>query len=107
MHTTGNFYDPRMKFIGKSWSVYNPNKKEWQRTWVDNGGGYIALTGGMVGDSMVLTTQETSTSTGKSESRMVFYKITPQSFVWNWESSSDGGKTWQLEWKIGYRRKNN
>jgi len=27
-----NFYDPRMKYVGKSWSVYNPNKKEWQQT---------------------------------------------------------------------------
>ncbi len=76
-----NFYDPRMKYVGKSWSVYNPNKKEWQQTWVDNSGGYIALTGGKVGDSMVLTTQKTATPTGKIKSRMVYYNIKPQSFI--------------------------
>src|SRR5687767_7290411 len=45
-----NFTDPRLNFIGKSWSVYNANTKQWQQTWVDNQGAYIALTGGMVGD---------------------------------------------------------
>jgi len=73
--------------------------------WVDNSGGYIALIGGIVGDSMVLTTQETSTPTGKIKSRMVFYNITLQSFLWNWESSADGGQTWKLNWKIYYKRK--
>ena len=100
-----NFYDPHNKYVGKSWSVYNPNKKEWQQTWVDDGGGYIALTGGMVGDSMVLTAQETTTPRGKTKSRMVYYNITPQSVLWNWESSADGGITWKLNWKIHYQRK--
>src|SRR5438128_90385 len=53
-----NFSDPRLNYLGQSWSVYNPTTKTWQQTWVDNMGGYIALTGGMRGDSMVLTTAE-------------------------------------------------
>lgn len=31
-----NFYDPAMKYSGSSWSVYNPQLKLWQQTWVDN-----------------------------------------------------------------------
>src|SRR5215208_6823054 len=53
-----NFSDPKLNYLGQSWSVYNPNNKIWQQTWVDSQGGYIQLTGGMVGDSMVLSTAE-------------------------------------------------
>src|SRR5207253_2826782 len=53
-----NFSDPNSNFLGQSWSVYNANYKQWQQTWVDNQGGYITLTGGMKGDSLILTTAE-------------------------------------------------
>jgi hypothetical protein len=105
-----NFTDPNINYLGKSWTVYNANYKIWQQTWVDNQGGYIALTGGKAGDSMILTTAErnvpvTISATGKLTSRMVFYNIKQDSFNWNWEASSDGGKTWKLNWHIQYRRK--
>lgn len=105
-----NFSDPQRNFFGQSWSVYNPNNKQWQQTWVDSQGGYIALTGGMAGDSVVLKSAErtvpaTISPTGKMVSRMVYYNITPNSFAWRWEASTDGGKTWQTNWLINYKRK--
>ena len=105
-----NFSDTRLGFFGQSWSVYNGNSKQWQQTWVDNQGGYIALTGGMTGDSMVLTTAERTvpakvSPTGKIVSRMVFYNIKSNSFDWSWEASTDGGKTWKNNWLIHYKRK--
>ncbi|HUS00451.1 MAG TPA: hypothetical protein VMY77_01920 [Chitinophagaceae bacterium] len=105
-----NFSDPRMGYLGQSWSVYNINYKKWEQTWVDNQGGYIALTGGMAGDSMILTTAERTvpvkiSPTGKLVSRMVFYNINSNSFDWSWESSSDGGVTWKPNWLIHYKRK--
>ena len=105
-----NFSDPNTNYLGKSWSVYNTNYKIWQQTWVDSQGAYIDLTGGMIGDSLVLTTAEkavpkTVSPTGKIISRMVYENITKQSFDWNWESSSDGGKTWKTNWHISYKRK--
>jgi hypothetical protein len=105
-----NFTDPKLNYHGKSWSVYNANYKAWQQTWVDNQGGYIPLTGGMHGDSMVLTTAERNvpvkvSPSGKLISRMVYYNIKPDSFTWNWEASTDGGKTWKLNWQIHYLRK--
>ncbi|MGZ5286271.1 MAG: hypothetical protein ACXWB9_03755, partial [Flavisolibacter sp.] len=86
-----NFSDPKTGFSGKSWTVYNANYKTWQQTWVDNQGGYIHLTGGMVGDSMVLTTAEQKvpvsvSASGKILSRMVFYNIKKNSFDWSWEA---------------------
>lgn len=104
------FSDPRTRFFGQSWSVYNANYKIWQQTWVDSNGGYIALTGGMRGDSMILTTAEKTvpasvSATGKTMSRMVYYNIKPDSFDWSWEASTDSGKTWKQNWLIHYSRK--
>lgn len=45
-----------MKYSGSSWSVYGRQKKIWQQTWVDNMGGYIALTGKYETNEMTLTT---------------------------------------------------
>jgi hypothetical protein len=105
-----NFIDPKTNYLGKSWSVYNSNYKIWQQTWVDNNGGYIHLTGGMVSDSMILKTMEQNvpsnvSPTGKILSRMVYYNIKPNSFDWSWEASTDGGLNWTPRWQIHYERK--
>jgi hypothetical protein len=106
-----NFSDPNTNFVGQSWSVYNANYKQWQQTWVDNQGGYISLTGGMKGDSLILTTAERTvpvkvSATGKLMSRMVYYNIKPDAFDWSWEASTDGGQSWKQNWLIHYHRKN-
>jgi len=105
-----NFNDPHKNYLGKSWSVYNANYKHWQQTWIDNQGGYIALTGGMQGDSMVLTTTERTvpasmSPTGKMINRMVYHHITKDAFDWDWEASTDGGNTWKSNWHLHYNRK--
>lgn len=105
-----NFYNARTNYAGQSWSVYNANYKQWQQTWVDSQGGYISLTGGMAGDSLVLTTAERNvpasvSATGKMISRMVYYNIRPDAFDWSWEASTDGGKSWKQNWLIHYQRK--
>lgn len=105
-----NFTDPKTNYLGQSWSVYNANYKRWQQTWVDSQGGYIALTGGMVGDSLILTTSERAVPTsvspsGKIINRMVYYNVQPNSFDWSWEASTDGGKNWKQNWLIHYKRK--
>lgn len=101
-----NFYDPKLKYSGKSWSVYSAPAKRWMQTWVDSNGGYISLSGGMKGDSMILATQMRETPQGKMVSRMVYYNIKKDSFDWSWEGSSDGGATWKVNWLIHYRRRN-
>ena len=105
------FSDQRSGYFGESWTVYNANYKQWQQTWIDNNGGYIHLTGGMSGDSMILVTQERNvpaslSPSGKLVNRMVYYNITPGSLDWSWEASTDGGRTWTPKWQIHYTRKN-
>ena len=101
-----NFFDPVLNYKGESWSVYNPTKKMWQQTWVDNGGAYIVLTGKFENGEMTLFTQPQKQPDGKEQiARMVFYKITPDSFDWRWESTTDDGATWKTNWLIHYKRK--
>ncbi|MEO6637857.1 MAG: hypothetical protein ABIN25_06250 [Ginsengibacter sp.] len=102
-----NFYYPAMKYSGSSWSVYNLQLKLWQQTWVDNQGGYIALSGKFENNEMILATEPRKLPNGKDIiSRMVFYNITLASFDWRWESNKDNGTTWQTNWLIHYKRKN-
>ncbi len=100
-----NFYDPNNNYHGESWSVYNPASKLWNQTWVDDQGGYIALTGGMENGKMILKTAERQTPKGKQQMRMVYYNIQPDAFDWSWEASTDGGNTWKPSWQIHYTRK--
>ena len=99
------FSDPRTGYLGESWTVYNPMSKLWQQTWIDNRGGYIALTGGLEGDKIVLKTGERKTATGTVQMRMVYHNIRPESFDWSWEASTDSGQTWKPNWEIHYERR--
>ena len=93
-------------FIGRSISVYNPNKNVWQQTWVDNSGGYLEFSGRFEDVKMILSREFTNTDNKKVKQRMIFYNISENELDWNWEKSTDDGKTWQLTWKIHYQRRN-
>jgi hypothetical protein len=90
--------------VGKSFSVYNPRKNLWQQTWVDNYGSYLVFTGGYEEDKMTLVREVVNPEGKKIMQRMIFYNIDENSFDWNWEKSTDEGKSWELSWKIHYTR---
>ncbi len=101
-----HFNDAAKSYSGESWSVYNPLTKLWQQTWVDNQGGYIVLSGVFKDGRMTLFTEPASQPDGtKKQYRMVYYNITTNSFDWDWESTTDDGKTWKNNWRIHYKRK--
>lgn len=101
-----NFSSERINYIGKSWSVYSPQRKIWQQTWVDNQGAFIYLTGEFKDGVMTLSTAARNMPNGKEMiSRMRFYNITKDNFDWTWEATTDAGATWQPNWQIHYVRK--
>ena len=93
-------------FMGKSHSVYNNKISKWQQTWVDNQGGYLDFTGGFSDGKMILSRALISKNGTKIRQRMVFFNISKDSFTWDWENSTDDEKTWNLLWRINYKRKN-
>lgn len=92
-------------FKGRSYSVYNPQSKEWQQTWVDNQGGYLLFTGTFENGEMTLVGQPRKNPKGQMVlSRMVFKEIQKDSLIWHWQSSLDNGKQWKDMWVIRYQR---
>ncbi len=101
-----HFDDPAHAYKGESWSVYSPAKKIWQQTWVDDQGACIVLTGEFKDGKMTLFTQPVAMPDGSTlQNKMVYYNITPNSFDWDWEATTDEGKTWKNNWRIHYKRK--
>jgi hypothetical protein len=95
---------PASPLRGLSVSSYNAGSRKWQQTWVDNQGGYLDFVGEFKDSKMVL--QRSATINGKEVlQRMVWYDITKDGLLWNWERSEDKGKTWTVLWKIKYTRK--
>lgn len=96
-----NFSAPDLQ--GMSVSVYDPERKLWCQTWVDNNGSYLDFTGNFESGKMILG--RNAIVRGEAcQQRMVWYNITANEFDWNWERSDDGGNTWRVLWQIKYRR---
>jgi len=92
-------------FKGKSMSVYQPDRNRWKQAWTDNNGGYYDFTGMLDGQNRIFQTDVNRLPDGRRfVQRMVFYNISDSSFVWDWESSNDGGESWNLNWRINYKR---
>ena len=95
--------DPAPRLEGRSLSVRD-TAGLWHQAWADNQGGFFALTGSVDGDRRLFSTALTVVGTEVRVKRMVFHHITADAFTWDWEGSSDGGKTWKLLWRLDYRR---
>ncbi|MDX1637190.1 MAG: hypothetical protein R3281_04415 [Balneolaceae bacterium] len=92
-------------YEGKSFSVYQKTTGKWRQTWVDDSSEYFDLTGKIEGNKRIFITEVPGPNGSTVLKRMVFYDITDDSFTWDWQSSSDGGETWKLLWRIHYERK--
>ena len=93
-------------YKGMSLSTYHSVAKKWFQSYVDNNGIYYHFKGDLVGDRKIFKTDVFKTKDGRDfTQRMVFHDITESSLIWEWEYSNDGGKTWNLNWKIDYKRK--
>ncbi len=91
-------------FKGTSISVYNANNKTWRQAWADNQGGYFNFVGDSDGDKKIFKTQPVERDNKTIILRMVFYDFSNNTLTWDWERSEDGGKTWNLSWRINYAR---
>jgi hypothetical protein len=98
-----NFSGGTAPLRGTSVSTFDLTSNQWKQTWVDNEGGYLDFVGEFKDGKMIF--QREATRNGqKIVQRMVWKNITSSELDWSWESSSDGGKTWQVIWPIHYKR---
>ena len=94
-----------MHLRGRSLSIFDTISGKWKQTWVDNEGGYLDFTGEFRDGQMIVAREAVRRNGQKVVQRMVFKNITPNELDWSWEASTDGGKTWQVNWPIHYKRK--
>jgi len=93
-------------YAGKSYNIYNAALKRWEQYWVDNVGGNIFFYGGLKDGVMDYWTEELPQPDGTKLLRhLQFIKLGPDTVRQFSQGSSDGGKTWKVEYDFTYRRK--
>jgi hypothetical protein len=96
---------PYSGFKGTSLSVFNPNSNTWHQAWADNQGGYFNFIGDVSSGQRIFSTTRVQPDGQEIILRMRFYDIEEDSLTWDWEQSTDGGKTWTSRWRIFYKRR--
>ncbi len=89
---------------GRSLSVLHKASGVWRQAWADNQGGYFSFTAQVDGDQRIFITEVTRADGKAKAQRMVFHSIRPDALTWDWESTADGGVSWQRQWRIEYAR---
>jgi hypothetical protein len=92
-------------YSGKSYNVYDVELKRWEQFWVDNQGGMIHFHGALVDGVMDFYTDAIPQADGKPLSRRLrFFALGADRVRQLSEGSSDGGKTWAVEYDFTYQR---
>ena len=93
-------------YAGRSYNIYNASLKRWEQYWVDNVGGNIFFYGGLKDGVMDYWTDDLPQPDGtKLKRHLQFFKLGPDSVRQFSQGSSDGGKSWQVEYDFTYIRK--
>ena len=89
---------------GTSYNIYDASDRHWHQTWVDDGGNRLELNGAFEDGKMVLTGEKKDTS-GTTIQRITWTPSGTGEVRQLWESSTDGGKTWAVQFDGRYRKK--
>jgi len=93
-------------YSGKSYNIYNQALKRWEQYWVDDVGGNIFFYGGLKDGVMDYRTDEIPQTGGPALKRhLQFIPLRPDKVRQFSRGSTDGGKTWNVEYDFTYTRK--
>ncbi len=93
-------------YTGKSYNIYNANFKRWEQFWVDSQGGMIHFYGNLNNGVMDFYTDEIPQPDGtKLKRHLQFFNLGPDKVRQFSQGSTDGGKTWNVEYDLTYNRK--
>jgi hypothetical protein len=79
---------------GSSFNTYDPGRRRWHQTWVDDSGTLLLLDGGMQSGSMVLTGASTASDGKTILNRVTWTPLSNGTVRQHWTISTDGGRTW-------------
>jgi tetratricopeptide (TPR) repeat protein len=94
-------------YSGKSYNIYDQSLKRWEQYWVDNTGGNIFFHGELLKDGVMdYWTDEIPQPSGPNLKRhLQFIPMGPDKVRQFSRGSTDGGKTWNVEYDFTYVRK--
>jgi hypothetical protein len=93
-------------YSGKSYNVYNSSLKRWEQFWADNAAGMIHFYGELKDHVMDYWTDEMPQPNGtKLKRHLQFIPLGPDKVRQFSQKSTDGGKTWTVEYDFTYNRK--
>lgn len=79
---------------GTGTSLNFVERGSWHQIWVANTATVLRLTGGLENGAMVMTGETTNPQGVKVVNRVVWTPIEGGKVTQNWDTSTDGGKTW-------------
>lgn len=93
-------------YEGKSYNTYNSSLKRWEQFWADNSAGMIHFYGGLKDKIMDYWADELPQPDGtKLKRHLQFIPLAPDKVRQFSQGSTDGGKTWHVEYDFTYNRK--
>ena len=93
-------------YEGKSYNIYNPDLHRWEQFWNDNAGGMIHFYGELKSGVMDYWTDEIPQKDGTKLKRHLQFIPSGADKVRQFsQGSTDGGKTWHVEYDFIYQRK--
>jgi tetratricopeptide (TPR) repeat protein len=100
-----NWTSAGSSYFGKSYNTYNVNLHRWEQYWVDNSAGTIFFYGNLKDGVMDYWTDDVAQSNGQKLRRhLQFFNLGPGKVRQFSQGSTDGGKTWQVEYDLTYNR---
>jgi Tetratricopeptide repeat len=92
-------------YFGKSYNTYNVNLKRWEQYWVDNFAGVMFFHGNLKDGVMDYWTDEVPQPGGGTlERHLQFFNLAPGKVRQFSQGSTDGGKTWHVEYDLTYTK---
>lgn len=100
-----NWTSASSPYFGKSYNTYNVNLKRWEQYWVDNFAGVIFFHGNLNDKIMDYFTDDVPQPDGKLLRRhLQFFNLAPGKVRQFSQGSTDGGKTWHVEYDLTYTK---
>jgi len=88
---------------GGSLNSWRPAEKKWRQAWTDSGNNWNEYVGGLKVGVMVLTGTSAKAAGTAVPIRMTYEAKSDGSVIQTGYQSSDGGKSWSLQYQYAYR----
>ncbi len=99
-----NWKSAKSDYTGTSYNFYNTKTKQWQQVWVDNKGGNLQLSGGLVEKKMILSSAWLKNDKGEEfQHKLTWIPNEDGSVNQLWETLNKSGQVQKTLFNGSYR----